>query len=307
MNRELQRREVQFLAIVQSFVETSSTAEFIKFSAISSDSFKANLRAVVKEKLKYDIFGGAHDVFYLDDKIEVKLNLLGDMNDFLLWIGCFFDDQLLHLTFKLRLVIRKKNKPHDRQNQATFTSEQGEQLCRTRVDLTPTRLSQNILPTSSLSITESKLSEPPKYEDAVTKSTKPLISNSPLFKPEPSAPQQNSNNDSDDDMEITLQPLEPKKTGLSINKKSSEEGPKLEIIKNELQQVEELEAVVLPDKMLEEINTCTNGDMDKINIIRQFLDLEDEPASYFKEMANLMKLLLLFKKCDWNLDRVMEE
>jgi len=177
MNRELQRREVQFLAIVQSFVETSSTAEFIKFSAISSDSFKANLRAVVKEKFKHDIFGGAHDVFYLDDKIEVKLNLLGDMNDFLLWIGCFFDDQLLHLTFKLRLVIRMKNKPQDRQNQATFTSEQGEQLCRTRVDLTPTRLSQNILPTSSLSITESRSSEPPKYEDAVTKSMKPLISN----------------------------------------------------------------------------------------------------------------------------------
>ena len=73
---------------------------------------------------------------------------------------------------------------------------------------------------------------------------------------------------------------------------SSEEGPKLEIIKNELQQVEELEAVVLPDKMLEEINTCTNGDMDKINIIRQFLDLEDEPASYFKEMANLMVILI---------------
>jgi len=73
---------------------------------------------------------------------------------------------------------------------------------------------------------------------------------------------------------------------------SSEEGPKLEIIKNELQQVEELEAVVFPDKMLEEINTCTNGEMDKINIIRQFLDLEDEPASYFKEIANLMVILI---------------
>lgn len=176
MNRELQRREVQFLAIVQSYVD-GNTAEFVKFSAISSDSFKANLRAIVKEKFKIDILGGAYDVFYLDDKIEVKLNLLGDVSDFLLWIGCFFDDQLLHLTFKLRLVIRTKYSRQNPPNRAVLTSQQGDQHCRARVDVIPTAPPQNLLPTTSASITDRRQSEPPKYEEAVTKSTKPLISN----------------------------------------------------------------------------------------------------------------------------------
>jgi hypothetical protein len=176
MNRELQRREVQFLVIVQSYVD-GTTAEFVKFSAISSDSFKANLRAVVKDKFKLDILGGAYDVFYLDDKIEVKLNLLGDVSDFLLWIGCFFDDQLLHLTFKLRLVIRTKYSRQNPPNRAVLTSQHGEQHCRTRVDVIPTAPPQNFLPSTSASITDRRQSEPPKYEEAVTKSTKPLISN----------------------------------------------------------------------------------------------------------------------------------
>ena len=47
--------------------------------------------------------------------------------------------------------------------------------------------------------------------------------------------------------------------------------------------------------MLEAINKAANGEMQKINIMRQYLDLEDEPASYFKEMAILeVKLILIF-------------
>lgn len=59
--------------------------------------------------------------------------------------------------------------------------------------------------------------------------------------------------------------------------------------------MEELETVKFPDDMLEAINTATNGDMQKINIMRQFLDLEDEPASYFKEMTKLTVKLIF----DW--------
>ena len=58
------------------------------------------------------------------------------------------------------------------------------------------------------------------------------------------------------------------------------------LIKNELKQVEELENVDLPDDLLEMINAATNGDMERVNAIRQFLDLEDEPASFFQK-ANL--------------------
>ena len=56
--------------------------------------------------------------------------------------------------------------------------------------------------------------------------------------------------------------------------------------------MEELETVKFPDNMLEAIDTATDGEMKKINIMRQFLDLEDEPASYFKEMAKLTVKLI---------------
>ena len=56
--------------------------------------------------------------------------------------------------------------------------------------------------------------------------------------------------------------------------------------------MEELETIKFPDDMLEAINTATNGDMQKINIMRQFLDLEDEPANYFREMAKLTVKLI---------------
>lgn len=56
--------------------------------------------------------------------------------------------------------------------------------------------------------------------------------------------------------------------------------------------MEELETVKFPDDMLEAIDTATDGEMKKINIMRQFLDLEDEPAGYFKEMAKLTVKLI---------------
>ena len=70
-------------------------------------------------------------------------------------------------------------------------------------------------------------------------------------------------------------------------KETDTDESKLILIKNELKQVEELENVDLPDDLLEMINAATNGDMERVNAIRQFLDLEDGPASFFKTQANL--------------------
>lgn len=162
MNRELQLREVQFLAIVEYFDDDESTAEFVKFGAMSGDAFKENLRAVIRAKFRIDIFGGVFDVFYLDEKTEVKLNLMGDVSDFLLWIGCFFDDQLLHLTFKLRLVVRKK-RAFRRASQQGLTIQQAS---------APPISVPTLLPTSSVS--ETRPVENKKQEEV---KSKPLISN----------------------------------------------------------------------------------------------------------------------------------
>ncbi|CAG5091448.1 Oidioi.mRNA.OKI2018_I69.PAR.g13053.t1.cds [Oikopleura dioica] len=211
MNRELQLREVQFLAIVEYFDDDDdSTAEFVKFCAMSSDAFKENLRSAIRAKFRIDIFGGVFDVFYLDDKTEVKLNLLGDVSDFLLWIGCFFDDQLLHLTFKLRLVVRKK-KAFRRTSQQGMTIQQAP---------APAISLPTFLPPSTVS--ETRPVENRKQEEV---KSKPPISNSPLFNP-PSresekAASQKSSNDSDEDMEIALQPVEPKRSVFRSRKRQA--------------------------------------------------------------------------------------
>ena len=72
-----------------------------------------------------------------------------------------------------------------------------------------------------------------------------------------------------------------------------EEDSKLDTIRKELEKVEELELITIPDAMIEAIESATNGDSDKIDAIRQFLDLEDEPASFFSEIENL-KVKLAF-------------
>ena len=163
MNRELQLREVQFLAIVEYFDDDDdSTAEFVKFCAMSSDAFKENLRSAIRAKFRIDIFGGVFDVFYLDDKTEVKLNLMGDVSDFLLWIGCFFDDQLLHLTFKLRLVVRKKR---------AFRRASQQGIIVQQPSAPPISL-PTFLPTSTVS--EAKPAETRKQEEV---KSKPPISN----------------------------------------------------------------------------------------------------------------------------------